>query len=483
MPAPAPVPPDRAYLFPSPGNISFDTVQGVNPATLTATVAYLGSGSSGWRVTTKPSWLTVTPSSGPANTTTTVTLQVSATALAPGFFPGTLTFQDLGTENQTSDVFVNLFVSSAPPGIPAVGITDAARLNLGGPSLSPVSLQDQKVHLYRTPAIASVGMAVSVDTSPTGQSISLKIHTGAAGQTLFSQMVTTPFTTTVTPSQDVTLSVEVYDGAQANLSLSSLVATPAAAPFDRAGFDVVFHFCGDLPFVGQTGGSLGYHNGLATAADRAAFVADLAGRVNALFPAQFKVKSAGVGKLFSNSQLSTISPVLVSAGVSRLALNTSALSALTGQGAAASDPTFGKAVDVFVLHSESTNTGVTGIAIADLAGGGGVMVGAGPRHGVVVRLFNANSIDGVTPRPLQDVANTLAHELGHFLRLFHTTEQNFQVDDILDTPAAVDSNGNGILDEPSPDANYVMFFRAGDKTLWSPMQIEAVQDYLSIRDH
>jgi len=98
-----------------------------------------------------------------------------------------------------------------------------------------------------------------------------------------------------------------------------------------------------------------------------------------------------------------------------------------------------------------------------------------------VRLFDGPDA-GSGPRSLEGLAQTLAHELGHFLSLFHTTEVSGVVfEDIPDTPFSLDGDGDGLIDSGGPDADNVMYPFAGvGNTEWTADQVQAMRDYLSI---
>lgn len=90
----------------------------------------------------------------------------------------------------------------------------------------------------------------------------------------------------------------------------------------------------------------------------------------------------------------------------------------------------------------------------------------------------------------------LAHELGHFLGLLHTTtfdpspsSPTRAIDDgLTDTPACTvltDGNGDGIvgIGDGCQDEGNIMFYQAGAQTLFSPRQTEVMRTLLSIQEH
>lgn len=362
------------------------------------------------------------------------------------------------------------------------GQTAAIRADLGGSSAASVSLQDQLVHVYRVPGVPGTSYRVSVDTRPSGRSIDLVVAPEGGGAALFSDTVQTPFTTTVTAADEVALELRVFDPFQAGLTLASLTVTPTAAPWDPGRFQVVIHVCGD------SFANLGHSNNLATSGDLATFAGALIDRVNAILPADVQIDPTRSGiRRLSASQVNAVAPTLTPSGRTVLPLDSRQVSQLAQLGIPGSDPDFGRALDVFLV--QDANPGfpdVTGQCECNDAGQGGVFVGTGPSHGVYLKLFERNGAG----RTLAELSSTLAHELGHFLSMRHTTERCFSTDDIPDTPfsspASSDLDGNAMLDpnESGPDASYVMFpYASTTKSLWSPGQRAAMRGYLSVREH
>lgn len=376
------------------------------------------------------------------------------------------------------------FVTPPTNGFTPLGATAEIRPDLlTGASVPTVSLQDQLTHVYRLPGIPGATYAIDLDTLPSSRQVRLEVlEVVQGGALLFAQNVTTPFTTQITAVSDVPLEVRVFDFNQGGLTLNRLRVTPTALPYPLGQFRVFVHLCGDS-FAG-----LGLNQDLATPADENAFVAALLTGVNGLLPpdVQIDIGNSGLGRR-STAQVAGAAPSLVIGGQTVLPATAAEEDSLAQLGIPDSDPTFGLAADVFILHSPNpAQPGGTGQCDCVPAGQGGVFRGRGPDHSLFLRLFDANG----QPRTLAELQNTLTHELGHFLSLRHPTEASFTVDDLTDTPFSVaaseDLNGNATLDPTEtsgPDATNVMFLYAGNKFVWTGQQRSAMRAYLGLREH
>ena len=138
---------------------------------------------------------------------------------------------------------------------------------------------------------------------------------------------------------------------------------------------------------------------------------------------------------------------------------------LTGELVGMGDPT---QVNLFFVESFS---GSGGSSLLGVAGGiPGPMGLVSPRNGVLV---NASAFFSPTDLPSwsKATAEIAFHEMGHYLGLYHTTEQRFSQFDVLsDTPECVDTNGDSIagLDECADGLNLMFWnsdFIAAKQTL------------------
>lgn len=372
-----------------------------------------------------------------------------------------------------------------PPGprVTPSGETDPLRPDLLGlQSLTPISLQDGRVHRFRFPGVPGTTYRITIDTQPSGRELDVSVVEENGGRSRFNGTVKTPYTGNVAATVDAALELRVFDPYQDGLTLSTLGVTPAAAtPWDPGRFQVVLHVCGD-DFSG-----LGMFNDLATPQDQSAFAGALLDRVNTILPTDVQIDVGGSGvRRLSAADVSGVAPALVTGGRTVLPVLSQDVTGITRLGIDAGNATFGRALDVFLCQQANPQfPTTTGQCECNDAGQGGVFLGTGPNHAVFLRLFEPNGLG----RTLAALANTFAHELGHFLSLFHTTEASLLVDDIADTPFSTrvhDLNGNGRLDsgeDSGPDVLNVMFPYAGTKTQWTPGQRAAMRGYLSLREH
>jgi hypothetical protein len=159
------------------------------------------------------------------------------------------------------------------------------------------------------------------------------------------------------------------------------------------------------------------------------------------------------------------------------------------QGFASLAVTFGVYIELpylFELSAGASNTAVNIFFVADIepragsepeAQAGGIpgpmgMHGTGGSGIVVAADMMSDSLQ---------LGRTLAHELGHYLGLFHTSELNGCVNDVLeDTPACVpgdDVDGDGLdaIDCAGKGADNLMFFSKTTGTALTPQQIDVLR--------
>jgi hypothetical protein len=99
----------------SPTSFSFTaTAGGANPANQSLSITNTGAGTLNWTASDNATWLTVSPTSGTAPST--ATLSVSIAGLTPGTYNGTITVTATGATNSPVNVPVTLTVNSAGGG-------------------------------------------------------------------------------------------------------------------------------------------------------------------------------------------------------------------------------------------------------------------------------------------------------------------------------------------------------------------------------
>ena len=388
--------------------------------------------------------------------------------------------------------------SSSKTGVttPGLATTDAAplRLDLLGGNAAPASLQTGVNAFYVFPSSDGRTYTINLDTTPSASQIRLEIIDELDGTTttlFLSQLVTTPFSTDVSASRDAVIQVRIFDPSQANLSLSNLQVVPDQQPFSTTSFKVAVHVTGD-DFT-----NLGYFNALLTSTDKGNLVFDLVfgtGGVNQVFPTGIQVDGPSLDlQELTNAQVLAADPTLVVGGFTVAPDSQAQADKLGALGRLASDPVLGKHINVFLVHSpQIISPGVIegGSCVCGTTFGGGTFVGTGPQNSIFITLFDSSG----TALPLSSIKTTLAHELGHFLSLEHTTHADFTQDDIPDTPssdpATVDLNPrNGMIDpgeHTGPDIENVMYFvdfGGPAQVDWTQGQIDAMRGFLATRDH
>ncbi|MEZ0230987.1 MAG: M43 family zinc metalloprotease [Planctomycetota bacterium] len=345
---------------------------------------------------------------------------------------------------------------------------------LNGAAVPPASLRTGP-RTYGWPSVRGTTFRVSFDTLPTKRSVDVTLKEiprdgKSPGNTTIEKRVTTPFAVEVTATTDTYFRLDVTAPEGEDLTLHDLRVKPSRQG-DSSRFTVAVHVAGDS-FAG-----FGQFNDLATDRDVGAFQADLMRRVNALYAPtgiQIDVARSRYDRI-SATTVGESAPGLVVGGRTYLKTQTASSSEWGQFGVPETDPRHGKALDIFLVHGGSLVDGRTlGICECYLPVGG-IFSGAGDGTFVVAAIFP----QGERAQSLDQLANTLAHEVGHFLSLRHTTEGNFMyVDDLADTPFAVP--GESVRGDAT---NIMCPFSLPGQTVFTPDQVNAMRGYLAISDH
>lgn len=106
-------PPEQPEIGVSPSSLSFSGVQGgANPASKTLSISNTGGGTLNWTASDDAPWLSVSPTSGTAPSSATVS--VNTAGLTPGTHNGTITVSGTDATNSPVSVPVTLTVTAAP---------------------------------------------------------------------------------------------------------------------------------------------------------------------------------------------------------------------------------------------------------------------------------------------------------------------------------------------------------------------------------
>lgn len=347
------------------------------------------------------------------------------------------------------------------------------------------------------PAVKGGNYLFQVQTTDSGDEVVFDVYSEAGGH-IRSKTVTAPggfMYQHDQKAQHLLVFVRPWNPIDLGIKVTSVTVTGTGA-YAQDRLNVNFIVAGK--FTGY-----GFHNDLATVADQAAFTDAVMARVRQLF-AQTNIQLTYEGFHYTADQVRARDPGLIApdeqavcsagetmTGTGFQQVATDGLNRYGQLGFGAGDPVYDRAhgVDVFVVH-HFTNDGTVGLSPRP-----GQMTGNGPDTALVCAAFLKHP-GGLVARTPDQVATVLAHELGHFLGLLHTTtfdpgpvNPTRAIDDGLpDTPACTvltDVNGDGSvgLGDGCQDEGNIMFYQAGAQTTFSAGQAAVMRALLSIQEH
>lgn len=372
----------------------------------------------------------------------------------------------------------------------------AARADLSGQSSAYTGDLDAGTTIT-FPAVKGATYLFQVQTSKSKEDVVLDVYS-ESGAHIRSKTVTTPGGWSYThdqKTQHVLVFVRPWNPLDLGIKINSLTVTGMGTfPQDR--FHVNFFAVGK--FTGY-----GFNNDLAQTADQAAFTDAVMAKVRQLF-VQSNINISYEGFHYTADQVRARDATLIApddqsvcsageslSGTGFQQVATDGLNRYGNLGFPASDTNFNRAhgIDVFFVH-HFTNAGTVGLSPRP-----GQMTGNGADTALVVSAFLLHQ-GRLIPRTPDQVATVLAHELGHFLGLQHTTtfdpspsSPTRAIDDGLpDTPACsvlTDVNGDGIvgIGDGCQDEGNIMFYQAGAQTIFSARQNAVMRALLSIQEH
>ncbi|MGE0706688.1 MAG: hypothetical protein AB7N76_05250 [Planctomycetota bacterium] len=326
---------------------------------------------------------------------------------------------------------------------------------------------------------------LTLDTNPTGQSIKLavaRINASGGTQVISTEDLTTPVTRVYNPA--VTgegLYIVVAFSTSGALIEFSKVSVLASAQLPNTSFSVVLHLAGDFFTALTTAEAQQLTTNLLTSANARLGQAGI----------QVNVGASSFRRLTTNSIKAQDSSLVTVGGNTYLdGTNTDSQTRRWGAlGIPASDATFGKALDVFLVEADQ---GIPGYTAVDTAIRGTIFTGAGSAHCVVVAY--ADRVGGA--RTTSELGYIIAHEISHALGLAHTTDPSLAFDPIPDTPHGVksdyDTNSNGVFgsEEASPahpDYSNLLYPYVGSggttPGLLTAHQGAVMRSYLAVQEH
>lgn len=381
-------------------------------------------------------------------------------------------------------------------GVLDVFVGNASRADLSGQQ-SAFTGDLQSGTTITFPAVTNQNYLISVETTDSDDEVVFDVY-GADGSHLRSKTVQAPggfLYRHESKAQHVLVIARPWNPLDLGITVTRLtVSGMGTFPQDR--FHVNFFIVGK--FTGY-----GAFNDLQGTSDQAAFTNAVMTKVRSLF-AQTNITVNFEGFAYTADQIRATDPGLI--GPDDMALcsasesvgstgfgqiSTTDLDRYGNFGFGTADPSFDRAhgIDVFIIH-HFTNDGTVGLSPRP-----GVMPGNGPDTALACGAFLQfqNQLIARTP---DEIGLVLAHELGHFLGLLHTTTfdpSNVQptraIDDgVSDTPACTvltDNNGDGFVgigDGCQDEAN-IMFYQAGTQTQFTAGQRQVMAAMLSLQEH
>ncbi len=227
------LPPSPTIAY-SPTSLAFSGVQGgSNPATQALNITNSGGGTLSWTASSNAAWLTLTPASGTAPSTVTVSASISG--LSAGTYNGTITITATGATNTPQTVPVTLTVQAPSPTI----------------AFNPASLTFSGIQGGSNPATQALNI-----TNSGGGTLNWAASSNAAWLTLTLASGTAPSTVTVTVGISG-LSAGTYNGT-ITLTATGATNTPQTVPVTltvQAPSPTIAYSPTSLAFSGMQGGS------------------------------------------------------------------------------------------------------------------------------------------------------------------------------------------------------------------------------------
>ena len=210
----------------SPATLSFTgQVGGANPASQNLSITNTGSGTLSWTASDNQPWLSVSPTSGTAPSTATVS--VATAGLSSGTHNGAITLSANGATNTPVTVPVTLTVSAAP--VPTIGVSPA-NLSftgaMGGANPAPKSLSITNAG----------GGTLSWAASDDVPWLSVSPTSGTAPSTA-TVSVTTAGLSGGTHNGTITLSASGASNTPVTVPVTLTVTGSASAPITNGGFE------------------------------------------------------------------------------------------------------------------------------------------------------------------------------------------------------------------------------------------------------
>ena len=229
----------------SPLSLGFSTPVTTSPPAQTLTIGNFGGGTFTWTASSNASWLTTSPTTGPANGTTKAI--VNSSALAAGTYTASITFTAPGAQNSPQIIPVTLILPTVAPALVPSPTSLAFAGSVGGAAPASQTVQ------VTNPSGSSLTWAATSDSSwltatvgvaGTPGSVVIKATPGSLAAGIYSGNITLKTTTGTVVSVVIPVSFQIegpiFTPSMASLSAWTISSLGGISSWSSSGGDLHF---------------------------------------------------------------------------------------------------------------------------------------------------------------------------------------------------------------------------------------------------